>query len=208
MGGSSIQLFAIGPQDFHLTANPQITFFKSVFRRHTNFATDIRRIHFNGDDPKLGSVDAIAKVNKDGELLADVFLEASVTGTSQNEVAYTVNHFGNSMIKKCEVLIGGYIMDTLYPQWLQIYKELNDANKHNLQTSSGLNGGKYTSLNFTTDLDHSEINMNDRIVGDCPLVFGGSRKSNTITKPVGEYPFTVEISGLCGPLTLLTVCNS
>ena len=32
MGGSTIQLFAIGPQDFHLTGNPQITFFKSVFK--------------------------------------------------------------------------------------------------------------------------------------------------------------------------------
>ena len=47
MVGSNIQLFAIGPQDFHLTGNPQITFFKSVFRRHTNFMKDIRKLQNN-----------------------------------------------------------------------------------------------------------------------------------------------------------------
>ena len=40
MVGSNIQLFAIGPQDFHLTGNPQITFFKVVYRRHTNFSME------------------------------------------------------------------------------------------------------------------------------------------------------------------------
>ena len=51
MVGSNIQLFAIGPQDFHLTANPQTSFFKTVFRRHTNFSLDTRRIHFSGETP-------------------------------------------------------------------------------------------------------------------------------------------------------------
>ena len=38
MGGGSIQLVAVGAQDVHLTGNPQITLFKSVYRRYTNFA--------------------------------------------------------------------------------------------------------------------------------------------------------------------------
>ena len=53
MGGGQIQLSAIGQQDYHLTANPQITFFKSVFRRHTNFAKITNRIFFDGD-PTIG----------------------------------------------------------------------------------------------------------------------------------------------------------
>ena len=63
MVGSNIQLFALGPQDFHLTGNPQITFFKSVFRRHTNFIKEIRRINFSGDTPSFGSTDIYAKIN-------------------------------------------------------------------------------------------------------------------------------------------------
>ena len=38
MGGGLLQLVAYGAQDIYLTGNPQITFFKTVFRRHTNFA--------------------------------------------------------------------------------------------------------------------------------------------------------------------------
>ena len=32
-----MQLVAYGAQDIYLTGNPQITFFKVVYRRHTNF---------------------------------------------------------------------------------------------------------------------------------------------------------------------------
>ena len=40
MGGGLIQLVAYGSQDMYITGNPQITFFKSVYRRHTNFAIE------------------------------------------------------------------------------------------------------------------------------------------------------------------------
>ena len=47
MGGGLLQLVAYGAQDFYLTGNPQITFFKSVYRRHTNFACESIRQSFN-----------------------------------------------------------------------------------------------------------------------------------------------------------------
>ena len=48
MGGGLMQLVAYGAQDIYLTGNPQITFFKVVYRRHTNFAIeDIQQV-FNG----------------------------------------------------------------------------------------------------------------------------------------------------------------
>ena len=40
MGGGLMQLAAIGPQDIFLTGNPQITYFKAVYKRHTNFAIE------------------------------------------------------------------------------------------------------------------------------------------------------------------------
>ena len=40
MGGGLLQLVAYGAQDVYLTGNPQITFFKVVYRRHTNFAIE------------------------------------------------------------------------------------------------------------------------------------------------------------------------
>ena len=187
MVGSNIQLFAIGPQDFHLTGNPQITFFKSVFRRHTNFMKDIRKINFSGGSPTFGSTDSIAKINRDGDLLSNVYLEATITGTTNKAGAYTVNHFGNSLIKKVEIEIGGYIIDTHYSQWLQIYDELTQDVYNNKQTTSGLKGGVYTDLNFTSDIDATEINSNNRINADNPLVFGGARKNENLSSGTGTY---------------------
>ena len=40
MGGGLMQLVAYGAQDIYLTGNPQITFFKVVYRRHTNFSIE------------------------------------------------------------------------------------------------------------------------------------------------------------------------
>ena len=40
MGGGLMQLVAYGAQDIYLTGNPQITFFKVVYRRHTNFSME------------------------------------------------------------------------------------------------------------------------------------------------------------------------
>ena len=48
MGGGLLQLVAYGAQDVYLTGNPQITFFKVVYRRHTNFAIESIRQVFNG----------------------------------------------------------------------------------------------------------------------------------------------------------------
>ena len=48
MGGGLMQLVAYGAQDIYLTGNPQITFFKVVYRRHTNFSMESIKQTFNG----------------------------------------------------------------------------------------------------------------------------------------------------------------
>ena len=40
MGGGLIQLLAKGKSDIYITGNPQFSFFKSVYRRHTNFSIE------------------------------------------------------------------------------------------------------------------------------------------------------------------------
>ena len=49
MPGGLLQLVAYGAQDIYLTGNPQITFFKVVYRRHTNFALETIRNTFVGN---------------------------------------------------------------------------------------------------------------------------------------------------------------
>ena len=46
--GALLQLVAYGAQDVYLTANPQVTFFKQLYRRHSNFAMEAVEQTFNG----------------------------------------------------------------------------------------------------------------------------------------------------------------
>ena len=178
MVSSNIQLFALGPQDFHLTGNPQITFFKSVFRRHTNFTKDLRKLNFSGTSPSFGSTGNIAKITKDGDMLSNLYFEVTIDGQSNADGGYTVNHFGNSLFKKVELEIGGYTIDTLHSQWLQIYKELTENISNKTIPVTGEQGGLHSSELDTNSINppHSDtfgikVNSNNRLNADSPLVF-------------------------------------
>ena len=47
-----MQLVAYGAQDIYLTGNPQITFFKVVYRRHTNFSMELIQQTLSGNAGK------------------------------------------------------------------------------------------------------------------------------------------------------------
>ena len=67
MGGGLMQLVAYGSQDIYLTGNPQITFFKVVYRRHTNFSVEPIQQVFNGVANWGKSVSAT--ISRNGDLL-------------------------------------------------------------------------------------------------------------------------------------------
>ena len=77
MGGGLMQLVAYGAQDIYLTGNPQITFFKVVYRRHTNFAMESIEQTFNGA-AKLGQKFSCT-IARNGDLLGQVYLEMDVS---------------------------------------------------------------------------------------------------------------------------------
>ena len=80
MGGGLMQLVAYGAQDIYLTGNPQITFFKVVYRRHTNFAMESIEQTFNGA-AKMGQKFSCT-IARNGDLLSQVYLEMDVKLTS------------------------------------------------------------------------------------------------------------------------------
>ena len=59
MGGGLMQLVAYGAQDIYLTGNPQITFFKVVYRRHTNFSMESIKQIFSKGSPRLFSSNSV-----------------------------------------------------------------------------------------------------------------------------------------------------
>jgi hypothetical protein len=132
MSGGLMQLVAYGAQDIYLTGNAQITFFKVVYRRHTNFSIESIEQTFNGyaDFGRKLTV----TVSRNGDLVSKAFLRVVLPALKQDQSGASwhgyVNSIGNALIKSVEVEIGGQLIDKHYSEWLEIYGELNQTDAH------------------------------------------------------------------------------
>ena len=127
MGGGLMQLVAYGAQDIYLTGQPQITFFKSVYRRHTNFATESILQTINGS-PNPGNRVSVT-VSRNGDLLKNLWIQYQ----PQNFVAPGVSvnlpsDFGHALLDYLELEIGGQLIDRQYGRWLTIWRDLTETN--------------------------------------------------------------------------------
>jgi hypothetical protein len=130
MGGGLIQLVAYGAQDVYLTGNPQITFFKVAYRRHTNFAIEAIEQTFNGSS-SFGSR-VTCQVTRNGDLISRVYFTGTVTNTNEEAAGAALNnpvalvpYFGLKLLKTIELEIGGQRIDKHYSEWLYIWNELS-----------------------------------------------------------------------------------
>ena len=123
MSAFTIQLNAYGQQDYYLTGNPDISFFKKVYRRHTHYAKEIVNIQFGQGDIEFDH-QFQAIILKKGELLSDLFLEIDLECKNTGTASYTVNHFLNSLIKDASIVIGDNTIEKYISQWKQIKYEL------------------------------------------------------------------------------------
>jgi len=120
MGGGLLQLVAYGAQDVYLTGNPQITFFKVVYRRHTNFAIEAIEQTFNGN-PAYGSR-VTCQISRNGDLIHRTYLV--VTLPIDGATNYC-NYFGLRLLNYVEIEIGGQKIDRHYSHWMYIWNELS-----------------------------------------------------------------------------------
>ena len=152
MGGGLMQLVAYGAQDVYLTGNPQITFFKVVYRRHTNFSMEAIEQTFNGTVGFNNKV--TATISRNGDLIHKLYVQATVGVTTGNTAATggdaatvkitgAVPNVGHRLIKEVEVEIGGQRIDKHYSEWLDIWSELT------------VPAGKTTGYETMTDITYS-----------------------------------------------------
>jgi len=130
MGGGLMQLVAYGAQDIYLTGNPQITFFKVVYRRHTNFSMEAIQQTLNGTLAVGGST-VTCTISRNGDLVGRMWLAGevkmtSITFTTGLTYCNWTNNTGHAFVKECEVEIGGQRIDRHYSQWLDVWNELTD----------------------------------------------------------------------------------
>jgi hypothetical protein len=121
MGGGYIQAVSYGTQDVYLTGNPQITFFKAVYKRHTNFAVESIEVGYLGNADFGGKV--VCTLPTYGDLVKDIFIEWEINNNSP-----LISSAGSWLFKQMDLEIGGQLIDRQYADWLKIWSELTTPN--------------------------------------------------------------------------------
>jgi hypothetical protein len=168
-----MQLVAYGAQDIYLTGNPQITFFKVVYRRHTNFAMEDIKQSWNGNS-LLNDARVSCIISRNGDLLTDMWIEADFTNVKE------AHNPGACLIKEVEINIGGQLIDKQYGLWMEIWAELtvpNDgakmASTENIQSKNIEDGNRFQNLTAMGGVYSSE--NEDEIHAFIPLMFWFNR---------------------------------
>ena len=137
MGGGLLQIVAYGSQDIYLTGNPQITFFKAVYRRHTNFSMESIKQTINGTADFGEEVNVTLQRNAD--LVHKMYIQVKLpsidisegNGTNSDNSNFRafrwLNWIGHVLIKDIEISIGGQKIDKHYGEWLHIWNELSQS---------------------------------------------------------------------------------
>ena len=134
MSGGVVQLVAVGPQDAWLTGKPEVSFYRSNYKRYTHYSNSVERQVIQGQ-PIAGGISTI-RFEKKGDLLSYVYLTVR-----DNNGAQMVNVDWTKIIDKVELLIGGQIVDTQDIEYMTDIEPITGA-----QTYSQ----RYLNLNSTT----------------------------------------------------------
>lgn len=128
MGGGLIQLAAHGKENMYITDEPQITFFKIVYRQHTNFTKEQIQLSFPTGANFGKTVDCV--IEKNGDLVGSIQLVIklpSINIISKKIKFAWVKRIGFALIKSVNIVINGYQIDKHYGDWLNIWAELTGA---------------------------------------------------------------------------------
>jgi hypothetical protein len=135
MPGGLIQLAVYGGQDYYFTSNPQISFFKSVYRRYTNFSMELINLVPTMENRPLSLTQETIvtfTINRHGDLMKDSYFVFTLPDI-YSDATYNfqwIKRIGEYIIKEVSFNVGSRKIDTHYCEWLHIWSELTtDAAK-------------------------------------------------------------------------------
>jgi hypothetical protein len=160
MAGGLMQLVAYGAQDVYLTGNPQITFWKVTYRRHTNFAMESIEQTFNGQADFGRRV--TCTISRNGDLAYRTYLQITLPEINQslknptdNVYARWLDFPGEQLISQVEVEIGGQRIDRQYGDWMHIWCQLTLSKEQERGYYKMI--GNTTQLTYVCDPDFSDV---------------------------------------------------
>ena len=154
-----MQLVAYGAQDVYLTGNPQITFWKVTYRRHTNFAMESIEQTFNGQADFGRRV--TCTISRNGDLAYRTILQVPLPqidqslGGEEGVYARWLDFPGEQLISQVEVEIGGQRIDRQYGDWMHIWNQLTVPKDQERGYFKMV--GNTTELTYLTDPEFSEV---------------------------------------------------
>jgi len=157
-----MQLVAYGAQDVYLTGNPQITFWKVSYRRHTNFAMESIEQTFNGQADFGRRV--TCTISRNGDLAYRTYLQVTLpeinqqmanTSNSDGVYARWLDFPGEQLISQVEVEIGGQRIDRQYGDWMHIWNQLTLTSEQ--QRGYYKMVGNTTQLTYITDPSFNDV---------------------------------------------------
>jgi hypothetical protein len=137
-----MSLVSVGAQNLYITANPQVTFFKTVYRRHTNFAQESIEVTFQGETSFGKQLDAV--LQRSGDLAKEIYfvfdLPAIINPNEDCDCdawVHWTNAIGHAIIERVQVLIGGQCIDEQFGEFLEIWEELTADSARRLEEMIG-----------------------------------------------------------------------
>jgi hypothetical protein len=142
----------------YLTGNPQITFFKIVYRRHTNFSMEAIEQTFNGTADFGRTVSAT--ISRNGDLIHRMYVQATipeVTVATAKRFRW-MNWLGHVLLETVELEIGGQKIDKHYGDWLHIWNELTQTAGHQAGYANMV-GNVPKLTQYTSNADTSSVEL-------------------------------------------------
>ena len=153
-----MQLVAYGAQDVYLTGNPQITFWKVTYRRHTNFAMESIEQTFQGQADFGRRV--TCTISRNGDLAFRTYLQITLPEINQEHgegdvYARWLDFPGEQLISQVEVEIGGQRIDRQYGDWMHIWNQLTLSKEQERGYHKMV--GNTTQLTYITDPKFADV---------------------------------------------------
>ena len=153
MGYGYMALATKSEHDNYLVGNPQFTYFKGVYKRHTNFSTSFNDVLFQQDTEECWGKKIYIKVPKEGDLIHrgylsfDIEMNSINTGTWANDQTRGYAPFAYSLIEYIDLYIGDQLIDRHYAEWLYMYHELfeKSSKQFSLRDMVSLNKAPHTT---------------------------------------------------------------
>lgn len=139
MSGGIAQLVAVGAQDAHLVGSPEISFFRSTYKRHTNFSQTVERQVIQGNVSNGGM--STVRFERKGDLLSYVYLVPNNGSAAQG---YSAADW-RTKIAKVELLVGGQVIDDQDSTYSTLIAPVLSATNSSKSVSGDLFGGASTS---------------------------------------------------------------